>query len=191
MRLGEALSLTWADVNLARGALDVREGKTAAATRTIYLLPALRDELADFRARLEPQPHELVFGTTTGAKHGATNIRKRIMAPAVEKANERLAKDELDPLPTGLTPHSLRRTFASVLCATGRTAAERVAQLGHSTPAVTLRFYAREMSRRDGEPERLKALVQGLDLVPTGTEAAEATSNGLRTKSEKPVESGV
>jgi hypothetical protein len=113
------------------------------------------------------------------------------MAPAVEKANEQLARDELDPLPTGLTPHSLRRTFASVLCAIGEPPQNVMAQLGHSTPAVTLRFYAREMSRRDGEPERLEALVQGLDLVPTGTEAAEATPNGLTAKSANPVESDV
>jgi hypothetical protein len=30
-------------------------------------------------------------GTTTGAKHGATNVRKRILAPAVDQANERLS----------------------------------------------------------------------------------------------------
>jgi integrase len=178
LRLGECLSLKWADVNLARGTLEVREGKTAAAARTVYLLPALRDELASYRARLDtdPDPTELVFGTATGAKQGATNIRKRIMAPAVEKANERLAKDELDPLPAGLTPHSLRRSFASVLCAIGEPPQNVMAQLGHSTPAVTLRFYAREMSRRDGERERLRALVQGEEWVPTGTEASQTTS---------------
>jgi integrase len=186
LRLGEALGLRWADVNLARGTLGVRDGKTSAARPTVYLMPALRDELADYRARLDPEPHELVFGTTTGAKQGATNIRKRIMAPAIEK----LMKDELDPLPAGLTPQTLRRTFASVLCATGEPPQNVMSQLGHSTPAVTLRFYAREMSRRDGEPERLKALVQGLDLVPTGTEAAEATSNGHKAEPAKPVNSG-
>jgi integrase len=176
LRLGECLSLKWADVNLARVTLEVRDGKTAAATRTVYLLPVLRDELADYRAGLDPQPHELVFGTTTGAKQGATNIRRRILVPAVAKANERLAKEEGDPLPACLTPHSLRRTFASVLCATGEPPQNVMAQLGHSTPAVTLRFYAREMSRRDGEPERLRALVQGEEWVPTGTEACQTTS---------------
>jgi integrase len=99
LRLGEARSLTWADVNLARGTLEVREGRTVAAARTVYVLPALRDELADYRARLDQQPHGLVFGTTTGARQGATNIRKRIMAPAGEKANELRARDKLEPLP--------------------------------------------------------------------------------------------
>jgi hypothetical protein len=43
--------------------------------------------------------------------------------------------------------------------------------MGHTTPALTLAIYAREMDRRDGEPERLKALVEGLDWAPLGTTA--------------------
>jgi hypothetical protein len=45
-------------------------------------------------------------------------------------------------------------------------------QVGHSDPKVTLGIYAQVMLRRDGEPERLRALVRGgtgmpiLDLVP-------------------------
>jgi hypothetical protein len=65
-----------------------------------------------------------------------------------------------------------------------------MSELGHSTPGVTLKFYVGEMSCRDGEPERLKALVQGHDLVPTGTDAADATSNGHRAEPAKPVNSG-
>src|SRR5262249_45357203 len=64
-------------------------------------------------------------------------------------------------LPTGLTPHSLRRTFASILFAMGDPPPYVIAQLGHADPTVTLRFYAKVMDRRDGEPERLKALVRG------------------------------
>jgi hypothetical protein len=64
-------------------------------------------------------------------------------------------------LPDGLTPHSLRRTFASLLFAIGETPPYVMAQMGHTTPALTLAIYARQMDRRDGEPERLKALVEG------------------------------
>jgi hypothetical protein len=39
-----------------------------------------------------------------------------------------------------------------------------MAAMGHTTPAMTLAAYAREMQRRDGEPERLKALVEGRDV---------------------------
>ena len=40
----------------------------------------------------------------------------------------------------------------------------------HSDPKFTLRVYTRLMSRRDGERERLKALVQGADWAGTGRE---------------------
>jgi len=46
------------------------------------------------------------------------------------------------------------------------------------------------MSRKDGESERLRALVQGEELVPTGTEAAKSSANGLRATPTKPVDSG-
>ena len=36
-----------------------------------------------------------------------------------------------------------------------------MAQMGHTTPNLTLAIYARQMDRRDGEPECLKALVEG------------------------------
>jgi hypothetical protein len=36
-----------------------------------------------------------------------------------------------------------------------------MAQMGHTTPNLTLAIYARQMNRRDGEPERLRALVEG------------------------------
>jgi len=62
-------------------------------------------------------------------------------------------------------------------------------QMGHTTPNLTLSIYARQMDRRDGEPERLASLVQGHELVPTGTDAAEATSNGHRATPGNPVES--
>jgi len=35
-----------------------------------------------------------------------------------------------------------------------------MAQMGHTTPNLTLAIYARQMDRRDSEPERLNALVE-------------------------------
>jgi hypothetical protein len=44
-----------------------------------------------------------------------------MLAPAVEAANKALVGREAEPLPDGLTPHWLRRTFASLLYALGET----------------------------------------------------------------------
>ncbi|HTB49790.1 MAG TPA: tyrosine-type recombinase/integrase [Solirubrobacteraceae bacterium] len=163
LRIGEALSLRWRDLDLARGTISVRDAKTDAGVRIVNILPILRDELGAYRARLDPTAAALVFGTATGHRQGATNVRRRVLAKAVEQANRQLTEDNAEPLPTGLTPHSLRRTFASLLFAIGETPPYVMAQMGHTTPNLTLAIYARQMNRRDGEPERLKVLVEGRD----------------------------
>lgn len=167
LRIGEALSLRWQDVDLARGTIVVRAAKTEAGKRTVNILPVLRDELTDYRARMKSAPDALVFKTSAGHKLGATNIRRRILAKAIEHANKQLAKDESEPLPPNLTPHSLRRTFASLLFAVGEAPPYVMAQMGHTTANLTLTIYARQMDRRDGEPERLRALVEGQPLNGT------------------------
>jgi integrase len=119
----------------------VRKSKTDAGIRKIRILPVLRDELLAVRARLADAPAAaLVFPTST-----------------VEK------------LPEGPTPHSLRRTFASLRFAIGEPPPWVMRQMGHTTPNRTLAMYAREMDRRDGEPERLRALVEGAEWAPSGT----------------------
>jgi integrase len=172
LRIGEALALRWRDVNLARGTITVRAAKTDAGVRTVDLLPALRDELLSYRAGLGDVGRDaLVFGTRTGKRQGSSNVRRRVLARAVERANASLLERDLDPLPEGLTPHGLRRTFASLLFAIGEPPPRVMGQMGHTTPALTLAIYAREMDRRDGEPERLRALVQGAGLALEAPEA--------------------
>jgi integrase len=191
LRIGEALSLRWRDVDLARGTITVRAAKTDAGLRTVNVLPVLRDELGAYRARLHPPADALAFGTATGRRQGATNVRRRVLAKAVELANAKLAKDEVEPLPEGLTPHSLRRTFASLLFAIGEAPPYVMAQMGHATPNLTLAIYARQMDRRDGEPERLKALVEGRDWAPMGTSPAEKASAETAGNPAEPIESGL
>src|SRR4051794_22049686 len=104
LRIDEALSLRWREVNLPTRRLRVARSKTDAGHRVVDLLPALVDELVSMRARSGGDPDALVFGTSTGAKQSATNVRNRVLAPAVERANEALAKAGHPPLPR-LTPH--------------------------------------------------------------------------------------
>lgn len=173
LRLGEAQALCWRDVDLARGTITVRTAKTDAGVRVVNILPVLSDELCDYRARIDPASDALVFCTTTGHRLGATNIRRRVLDKAVKHANTQLAVDGLEPLPDGLTPHSLRRTFASLLFAIGETPPYVMAQMGHTTPNLTLAIYARQMDRRDGEPDRLRTLVEGSYWTPTTTDRVE------------------
>ena len=183
LRIGELLDLRWSDVHLASGRLSVRAGKTAAAERKVDLLPLLRDELVLLAAdrRREDEPDAYVFATSNAKRQGAANVRRRILAPAVTRANERLVKRNAEPLPAGLTPHSLRRTFASLLYALGATPPYVMAQMGHRSSNLALDMYARSIDR--AEPERLAALVGAPNRATSGNGAPAAASAG-RVKSK-------
>lgn len=128
-----------------------------------------------------------MFGTSTGRPQHRSHIRSRVLTKAVKQANETLAEADTELLPAGLTLHSLRRTFASLLFAIGETPPYVMAMMGHTTTELTLAVYAREMARRDGEPERLKALVQGADWAAMGSsddKPAEDAAVHANTNSE-------
>ncbi len=161
LRIGELLELRWRDVDLAAGRLRIGRAKTAAGQRDVRLRPVLREELATLKARRMPRPEALVFPTSTGAQQNAENVRNHILSPAVEKANERLATAGENPLPAGITPHSLRRTFASLLYALGEPPPVVMAEMGHTHPGLALRIYAQAMTRDEHAVERLRAIVDG------------------------------
>jgi len=84
-----------------------------------------------------------------------------------------------------MTPHSLRRTFASLLFALGRTAPEVMEQLGHTDPKLTLRIYARAMRQEAGERERLQELAGELGAaLSAATDLHSGDELGLRATRE-------
>jgi integrase len=117
LRIGELLALRWRDVDLGGGWLTVGEAKTDAGRRRIKVRGALRDELSAVRSRVSGSPDGYVFPTRTGKRLSPENFRARVLAASVKRADERLVKAEEPPRPDGLTPHSLRRTFCSLLYA--------------------------------------------------------------------------
>ena len=176
LRIGEALTLQWGDVDLARSTLQVRAAKTDAGVRTVNMVPVLRDELDAYRARTLYGRDVLVFGSSKGRVQSPSNVRTRVLVKSVENANVKLKKAGVEPIPT-LTPHSLRRTFASLLFAIDETPPYVMSQMGHTTANLTLAVYARQMNRRDGEPERLKALVRGAEMAAIGSQHGETAEN--------------
>ena len=152
LRLGEALALCWSDLDLDRNTLRVTDSKTDAGVRTINLLPVLANEMRAYRSHLGRPLDGFVFATSTGRPLGATNVRKRIMEPSAARASTNLRDNGLLPLPDGLTPHSLRRTFASLAVR-----ARRATALRHE-PARPhhRRIHARSVRARDA-PSRRRA----------------------------------
>jgi hypothetical protein len=51
-------------------------------------------------------------------------------------------------------------------------------QMGHTTVDMTVGVSGKVMERRDGEPERLRALVEGEALDATGDERSVASEAG-------------
>jgi integrase len=179
LRIGELCALRWRDVDLANGWLTVGESKTDAGRRRVKLRGALRDELVSVRAGQKGGPEAFVFATRTGAKPSRENVRNRVLAAAVKGASERLVEAGYGPLPDHITPHSLRRTFASVLYALGEDPGVVMDEMGHTDPALALRVYRQTMRRGDEEKARLRALVEGGEVAFGGIRALEASESAV------------
>jgi integrase len=179
LRIGELVGLRWRDVDLAAGTLLVGRAKTPAGIRRVDVLPALRDELAVWKASAKrTAPDDFVYGAATGGRMSEHNLRTRVFDKAVKRADERLIERDQTPLPSKLTPHRARHSYASLLVALGEDPAYIMGQLGHSDPGFTLRIYTHAMRRGQDEKDRLRALVNG-ETLPT--EAEITAPNGTST----------
>jgi integrase len=169
LRVGELVELKWGAVDLANARLNVVDSKTAAGRRRVDLSPDLRDELLAKKAGvINADPGDLVFPTRTGSKRDRHNVRARVLAGAIDRANKKLSEAGHAPI-VGVTNHSLRRTFASLLYEAGASPAYVMGQMGHSSASMALEVYSRMMSRDRDTGARLDALVRGGDRVPLGT----------------------
>jgi integrase len=142
LRIGEAVALTPADLDLSRGSVAVTKSsvevageliegptKTAAGRRAVALPPFLTREL---EWHVERFSSRWVFTTDAGAQVRAGNFRRREFARAVRAA--------AIPAPAP-TLHDLRHTAASLAAAAGAHPTEVREMLGHSDVAVTLGIY--------------------------------------------------
>jgi integrase len=150
LSVGELLALRWADVNLATGRIRVRESKTTAGVRTIGVQPELRDELLSWKqSTRHGEPEDFVFPTSTGRADNRNNVRRRVLVRAVERANERIGEGgDCEPLPDGLSPHALRRTFSSWLIAEGEDVSYVMDQMGHADSKMTMDVYSKALKSK-------------------------------------------
>ena len=192
LRIGELCALRWRDVDLAAGWLRVGNAKTDAGRRRVKIRGALRDELLAVRGRhQDAQQDAYVYPALTGRKQSPDNFRSRVLGRpatmvegerrpgtgAIAHANKQLEGNGLPPLPDKLTPHSLRRTFCSLLYALGEDPGVVMDEMGHTDPALALRVYRQAMRRGENETAALRALVEGSDWANTGERATQTASN--------------
>jgi integrase len=190
LRIGELCGLRWRDVDLAGGWLRVGESKTDAGVRRVKIRGALRDELLALRGRRQDAPQEaFVFATRSGGRMSPDNFRSRVLGRpatvvdgkekagtgAVGRANTRLEAEGLPPLPDRLTPHSLRRTFCSLLYALGEIPPVVMRQMGHTDPQLAIRVYEQSMEDDESDKTVLAALVEGGVAEPVADERSAVT----------------
>jgi len=178
LRIGEALALTWSDVNLATGTITVRESKTAAGEgRQVDMPIGLHEALRAWRARTPRSGRkDPVFLTRpregVAAAQTARNAQSRIKC-AVKAANVELAKAGIEPISDKVSPHSLRRTYASLRAALRDDPVYIAEQLGHQDARFTFRVYQKAAKRRARlAGAHLQAFDRALEWAGMGREAA-------------------
>ncbi len=150
LRAEELCNLDWQDLDLARGVIRVRDAKTSAGVRVVYITPWLRDELGTYRAALDGDvsPRAPLFPTRTGKRRTRHNLLQRVVRPVLRRANEIREGQGRGPLPQ-ITNHTFRRTYISLLFAAGAEPPYVMSQVGHEDAKTTLNIYAQVLRRRD------------------------------------------
>jgi integrase len=86
------------------------------------------------------------------AEFGAVSSQAAGEFVAIRWANERLNECRMEPISERVSPHSLRRTYASMRAALRDDPVYIAEQLGHTDPGFTFRVYQRRRSVATGSP---------------------------------------
>lgn len=161
LRVGELVALEWPDVNLATGTLRVGRAKTDAGSyREVDLPSGAVEELSEWKLRSaadlrewklqHPDGGEPVFLSMHAGRvrrQTAANVARRLKT-AIKRANKLLARAGIEPISERVTPHSLRRTYASLRAASGDDPVYIAEQLGHTDARFTMAVYTKAVKRR-------------------------------------------
>jgi integrase len=169
LRWGELVGLRVKRVDLLHGRVNVAEQvaeangqllpgppKTEAGRRTVTLpavaAVALAEHLANFA---EPGPEGLVFPAPQGGYLRRSNFRRRWWVPATRAVGVQ-----------GLRVHDLRHSAATMALAAGANTRELMERMGHTSPAVTLRYQHVMAGRDQAIAAALEQLVQAAANLP-------------------------
>lgn len=161
-------------VDLADGRLRIprEHTKSDAGERVVPMLPALHEALVAHRAVWPYAGPDPAFTTRTGRRSTPGTILTGVIAPVHERANEILEAQGRPPI-GHLTPHTFRRTFASILALCRVDPRRAMYLLGHTDSRFTLRVYQ-----------------QVLDATPGSLELVEQAMGASREDAREVFESG-
>ena len=145
LRRGEALALQWSDIDFDKKTISVtksvyhegntpklKEPKTMAGVREVFLLNKLESVLAEYKRGHKDS--DFIFSTNGGL----SPLTKSQVAKGWNKYTETIG--------ISITPHQLRHTYASILYAAGIQAKSAQMLMGHSDITTTQNIYTHLMS---------------------------------------------
>ncbi len=175
-RKGEALGLKWEDVDLEAGRILIRRSLVrgqlgtpkSGRARFVVVSPALDQVLRDLLSERRRQCLErgwsevpaFIFCSETGGPLDERNV-SRTWYRVRRKAQGQGVRP--------LRMHDTRHTWASLALASGKSVRWVAAQLGHTSPELTLRVYAHAM--REEEQDLSFLDFDGTRRHPRGTKA--------------------
>ena len=181
LRISEFCGLDAHHLDVAAGRLRVPRGatKTDAGERVIPTSPGTPGA-ADRAPDGLPGAAKRRRPSRPKARQNPDNVRSRVLNPVRERANELVAADGRPPI-GHMTPHTLRRTFASVVAVCDVSPRRAMYLIGHTHPTLTLGVYQQVMDvgrRRPGPPRRPhRMLSPGRQVAPRQQLAARSSRN--------------
>ena len=113
-----------------------------------------------------------------GTRQTSDNVGRRLKS-AIGKANVELEKIGIAPISERASPHSLRRTYASLRFACGEDPVYVAEQGGWADPAFPMRVYAKAVRRRERlSGAHLEAFDAALEWAAMGSEADADPARG-------------
>lgn len=187
LRVSELCRVDGPNLDLAGGRLRIPRSatKSDAGERTVPIVPALHHRLTAHRERYPTGHGQPGFPTRNGTRQHPDNIRSRILAPIRDRANEQLQSEGRLRI-AHMTPHTLRRTFASILAVCDVPPRRAMYLMGHTDPTLTLAVYQQVLDMGKGSVELLEqtlgcTLPEARTIYNGEATAAEVLGAKLRT----------
>ncbi len=145
LRISEILGIRWADVNYETRTIGI-VGK-GGKLRAVYITPSLESQLRVWKVEQARQrlasswwsvESDWIITSDIGTRTDAHNFRKEF-------------KPFADAVAPGVTPHSLRHSFATLLLEEGVPMRVVADQMGHSSTRITEATYSHVTARLQAE----------------------------------------
>jgi len=170
LRNGEAITLLANDIDHTLRTVRVMHSKTDSGLRTIPIVPVLAAELDRWIAYASATQPWTPGTPVLVTRHG-TAMKQEYVLQAVKRVAAR-AGVRLDPVSgeSSVTPHCLRRTFATDLLNRGVRLEVVSKLLGHADTRITAKYYA-ELLPETARAEMLAALGITPEVAPPPADA--------------------